>query len=185
MLHWLTRLATQHHRRVLLGALIMVPVLAVLGGGVEKQLSVGGFIVADSESAVGDRILEDVFDAGPADWVLVISLREGTLDNDDITAAGLALTEAIEADPGTTEVLSFWTLEGFSSIEPSPLQSLDGRNAVVAASFSGDEDEQRETAARLEAFTEPTALWTALATGPAEISRQARSTPRKTSNGRN
>ena len=174
MLAWLTRLATHHHRRVLIGALILVPVLAILGGGVEERLSVGGFIVGDSESAIGDEILEDVFDAGPADWVLVVALKSGTLTNPDVTAAGVALTEAIGADPGTTEVLSYWTLEGYNITEISPLQSVDGRNAVVVASFAGDEDEQRETANRLEAFTEPTALWTANATGPVEISRQAR-----------
>ena len=159
---------------MLVGAAILVPVLAILGGGVEERLSVGGFIVDNSESEIGDRILEDVFDAGPADWVLVLALNSGTLANDDVAAAGTALTEAIEADPGTTEVLSYWTLEGYNITEVSPLQSVDGRNAVVVASFAGDEDEQRETANRLEAFTEPTDLWTAGATGPVEISRQAR-----------
>lgn len=179
MLNWLTRLATQHHRRVLIGALILVPVLALVGGGVEEQLSVGGFIVGDSESAQGDELLEEVFDAGPSDWVLVVSLHEGTLFNDEVTAAGEALTDAIGADPGTTEVLSYWTLEGYNITEVSPLQSVDGRNAVVVASFSGDEDQQRETAVRLEAFTEPNDLWTATATGPAEISRQARENAEK------
>ncbi len=179
MLAWLTRLATHHHRRVLIGALILVPVLAIIGGGVEKQLSVGGFIVGESESAIGDQILEDSFNAGGADWVLVISLIDGTVHDDDVTAAGVALTEAIGADPGTTEVLSYWNLGEFNITEVSPLQSVDGRNVVVAASLSGDEDEQRDTAARLEAFTEPTALWTAAATGPAEISRQARENAEK------
>ena len=164
---------------MLIGALILVPVLAVVGGGVEEQLSVGGFTVGDSESAQGDEILEDVFDAGSADWVLVVSLNESTVFDDEIEVAGIALTEAIGDDPGTTEVLSYWTLGDFNITEVSPLQSVDGRNAVVIASFSGDEDEQRETAARLEAFTEPTDLWTATATGPAEVSRQARENAEK------
>ena len=171
MLNWLTRLATRHHRRVLIGALILVPVLALVGGGVEKQLSVGGFIVTDSESARGDKILDEVFDAGPADWLLVITLREGSVLDDDVTAAGLALTAEIATDPGTTEVISFWTL---GASEVRVLESLDRKAAVIAASFSGDEDDSRQTAARLEAFAEPTELWTAAATGSAEISRQAR-----------
>lgn len=174
MLNWLTRLATRHHRRVLIGALVLVPALALLGGGVEEQLSVGGFVVGDSESAQGDEILEEVFDAGPADWVLVIALRDDTLIDDEVTAAGIELTEAIGADPGTTEVLSYWTLEGYSVAEVHPLASVDRRNAVVVASFAGDEDEQRQTATRLEEFTEPNEWWTAAATGPVEISRQAR-----------
>jgi RND superfamily putative drug exporter len=174
MLNWLTRLAIDHRGRVLIGALVLVPVLAVLGGRVEDHLSVGGFIVDGSESHLGDEILEDSFQAGSADWVLVIRLEEGTLYRDEVTEAGLALTKAIEADPGTTEVLSYWTLEGFTRFEPSPLQSVDGKNAVVAAAFTGDEDEQRDTAERLGELTGPTELWTATATGPAEISRQAR-----------
>ena len=55
MLNWLTRLATQHHRRVLIGALILVPVLALLGGSVEEQLSVGGprfNVYLNSQSAI-------------------------------------------------------------------------------------------------------------------------------------
>jgi RND superfamily putative drug exporter len=171
VLAWLTRLATRHHRRVLIGALILVPVLALVGGGVEKQLSVGGFIVTDSESARGDEILQEVFDAGPADWLLVITLREGSVLDEDVTEAGLALTAEIATDPGTTEVISFWTL---GASEVRALESIDRKAAVIAASFSGDEDESRQTAVRLEAFTEPTELWTAAATGSAEISRQAR-----------
>ena len=174
MLARLTVLASAHHRRVLIAALVLLPVLALVGGGVEQRLSVGGFIVPDSESAVADEILEGTFDAGSADWVLVLSLLDGKVRDDDVSAAGLELTKAIGADPGTTEVLSYWTLGDFNITEVTPLESVDGRNTVIAASLAGDEDEQRETAARLEAFTEPTELWTAASTGPAEISRQAR-----------
>jgi RND superfamily putative drug exporter len=179
MLNWLTRLATDHRRRVLIGALVLVPVLAVLGGRVEEHLSVGGFIVEGSESDLGDEILEDFFQAGSADWVLVVELEEGTLFRDEVTEEGLALTAAIEADPGTTEVLSFWTLEGFDQVTLSPLQSIDGKKAVIAASFTGDEDQQRDTAERLEEVAESTERWTAAATGPAEISRQARESAEK------
>ncbi len=171
MLNWLTHLATRHNRRVLIGALILVPVLAVLGGGVEEQLSVGGFIVENSESAEADEILEERFDSGPADWLLVITLRDGLVVDEDVTAAGIMITEEIEADPGVTEVVSFWTL---GPSQTRTLESIDRTAAVVLVSFAGDEDESRETAERLETFTEPTDLWTAAATGSAEISRQAR-----------
>ncbi|NNE12700.1 MAG: MMPL family transporter [Ilumatobacter sp.] len=176
MLRWLIRLASAHHRRVLIGALVLLPVLAVIGGGVEEQLSVGGFVVDDSESARGEEILEDTFDAGSADWVAILSFRDGTVRSDEITAAGLAFTEEVGADPGVTEALSFWTLGEFNITEVSPLQSVDGKHAVVAASLAGDEDEQRETAVRLEQLLDEggSELWTASATGPAEISRQAR-----------
>ena len=179
MLTRLTRLASRHHRQVLIAALVLVPVLAVIGGRVEDHLSVGGFIVPDSESARGEEILQESFDAGSADWVLVLSLTDGKVRDDDVTAAGLDLTEAIGADPGVTEVLSYWTLGEFNITEVSPLESVDGKNTVIAASFDGDEDEQRETAARLETFTEPADMWTAVASGPAEISRQARENAEK------
>ncbi len=174
MLSALARLASSHHRRVLLGALVLVPVLAIFGGGVEEELSVGGFVVGGSESARGDEVLEDVFGAGTADWVAVLSLRDGFVRDDEIAAAGVEYTEAVAADPGVTEALSHWTLGEFLPNERSPLESLDGRHAVVAVSLAGDEDVQRATAERLEEFLEPTDLWTAAATGPSEISRQAR-----------
>ena len=69
-------------------------------------------------------------------------------------------------------MLSFWTLGG-DRTEVNPLRSNDFEKAVIAASFTGDEDEQRETAERLVEVAEPTELWTAAATGSAEISRQA------------
>jgi RND superfamily putative drug exporter len=175
MLRWLTRLAVEHHRRVLVGALVLVPVLILVGGRVEEQLSVGGFVVEDSDSATGDDILEEDFSAGPADWVVVFSLAEGHSTGDaDFLAAGESVVEAIEADPGVTEVVSFWTFEQIVPTEPHPLASVDGRHVILAATFSGDEDEQRATATRLDDFTEGTELWTAAATGPVEVSRQAR-----------
>jgi hypothetical protein len=120
-----------NHRKVLVGAVILVPVLALVGGNVEDQLSVGGFVVSDSESAIGDEILEDQFGAGPADWVLVLSIAEGHRFTDaDVDAAGLALTEIIEADEGVTEVVSFWNLGEILPTEPHPLRSVDRRHVA-------------------------------------------------------
>ena len=173
MLRGLTRLAVERHRRVLIGALVVLPVLVIIGGPVEDHLSVGGFVVGDSESARGDDILEEEFDAGPADWVLALSFKDDRKAfMEDVSIAGQELHTEIEAHPGVTEVVSYWTL--IRPAESNPLESIDGRHVILAATLGGDEDEQRHTAEDLERFTEETELWTAAATGPAEVSRQAR-----------
>ena len=77
MLTALTRLATHHHRRVLLVALIMVPILAIAGGRVEESLSVGGFVVPGSESEQAADILEEDFEAGAFHWALIVSFKQG------------------------------------------------------------------------------------------------------------
>ena len=175
MLQWMTDGIVRHRRVVLVVAALLVPVLALLGGSVEEHLSAGGFIVEESESARAERLLEEEFESGPTDWVLVVSLKDDyRVDHDDVVSAGLVLTRAIEADLGVTEVVSFWT---FGAVPPpgiSPLRSVDGRVAILAASLTGDEDVQRETSVRLDEFAEETEQWTAVATGSAEVSRQAR-----------
>ena len=173
MLRWLTRLATERHRQVLIGALLVLPVLVIVGGPVKDHLSVGGFLVNESESARGDVILEAEFGAGPADWVLAISFKDGRKAfMEDVSIAGRELHETIEDHPGVTEVVSYWTL--IRPAESNPLESIDGRHVILAATLGGDENEQRHTAEELDRFTGETELWTAAATGPAEVSRQAR-----------
>ena len=174
MLRRLTSAVLARPGRVALVALILVPVLALFGGRVEDHLSIGGFVVEDSESARAERILEEDFDSGPTDWVLIVSFAEGAgLRDDAVAEAGAALTDAIAAEPGVTDATSFWSF-GEVVTQRSPLQSVDGRHALVAVSLEGDEDEQRETAEHLaETYAVETELWTGLATGPAEVSRQA------------
>lgn len=166
---------------VLTGALVLIPVLVVLGGGVESHLSVGGFDVAEGESSRGERILEEEFGAGAEDWVLVLTATDAPLTSPKLVEAGAALAEAIEADEGVLRANSYWEiaalLEPFSDlvdvIDLNPLVDADGGVAIVGAALAGDEDEQRETAERLAVFATTTDDWTAQATGSAEVARQA------------
>lgn len=175
MLRQVTDVMMRRRKVVFLVAALLVPILGIFGGGVEEELSAGGFIVESSESARAERFLEEEFGAGPTDWVLVLSLTDDhRVTDEDVVAAGLALSEGVDQEPGVTDTISFWT---FGDVPPpalSPLRSVDGRFAIVAASLSGDEDAKRDTAVRLEEFAEDTQLWTATMTGSSEVSRQAR-----------
>ena len=175
MLRRVTNAMMRRRKVVYVVAALLVPILGIFGGGVEEELSAGGFIVESSESARAERLLEEEFGAGPTDWVLVLSLTaDNRVTDDDVVAAGLALSAEIEREPGVTDTISFWT---FGDVPPpalSPLRSVDGRFAIVAASLSGDEDTKRDTAVRLEEFTTDTELWAATTTGSSEVSRQAR-----------
>ena len=112
MLRRVTDVMMRRRKVVFVVAAVLVPVLGIFGGGVEEELSAGGFIVESSESARAERLLEEEFGAGPTDWVLVLSLTDDNrVTDDDVVAAGLALSDEIEREPGVTDTISFWTFD--------------------------------------------------------------------------
>jgi putative drug exporter of the RND superfamily len=162
VLHALTRLALRRGRLVVLLVLLAVPVLALVGGGVADRLTTGGFVDPGSESARVARLLDEVFDAGPSNYVVLARTEAGTVESPENAAAGLELTGAIAAQPGVDEVVSFWALQGVLPDAVNPLRSTDGTAGLVAVRLGGDEDAQRETAGALEALVgRPDASWTA------------------------
>ena len=152
MLATIANLALTRTKTVLIGLALLVPALAVLGGGVADRLSTGGFDDPQSESSRAATILEDRFAAGPANYFLVVTARSGRVEAATNTSAGLALTRAVGAEPGVAEVTSFWTLNNVPVLA-NPLRSTDGTQAIVAASLSGDLTRQEETAAELNRLT--------------------------------
>jgi RND superfamily putative drug exporter len=181
MLRRLTWLALERRRWVLSGAIILLPLLAVIGGNVESHLSVGGFDVPDSESSRGERILEDEFSGGSEDWILVITAKDAPLTSPQLAPEAAELAAAIQADPGVLGVSAYTEVaallapfaELVDTAALNPLVDVDGEVAIIGASLAGDEDEQRATAERLLSFTGESEHWTSQATGSAEIARQA------------
>ncbi|MDH3678626.1 MAG: MMPL family transporter, partial [Acidimicrobiia bacterium] len=155
-----------------LGALVVV--FAVVGGGVEERLSVGGFLDPDAESTQVADILEDEFGTGSYGFVLLLEPKEKWVYSELNRPEGERLTEAIEAESGVVEVASFYNLSPPPPPALSPLQDGEGRYAVIAVKLGGSEDEQRETAERLhDTYAGPNELFDISATGAVEISRVA------------
>jgi RND superfamily putative drug exporter len=64
MLTRLAHLATSRPRWVLAGAVLLLAVAGVVGGGVAERLTTGGFEDPASESARADDVLTEQFGAG-------------------------------------------------------------------------------------------------------------------------
>src|SRR5690606_17162184 len=90
-----TRRVSGRPRLTIALVLAAVLVAGALGSGVVDRLGTGGFDDPGSESSRGTRLLEERFDAGPSDVVLVVSViggAAGSVDEPAVVAAGLELT---------------------------------------------------------------------------------------------
>ena len=174
MIRLITRLATSRPRAFFLGLCVLVPVLAVVGGGVEERLSVGGFVDPAAESTEVAETLEDDFGTGSYGFVLLLEPKDEWVYSELNRPEGERLSSAIEADPGVVEVASFYNVPEPAPPAMSPLRDLGGQRALIAVKLGGTEDEQRATAHRLhEAHVNNNEIFDIQATGSVEISRVA------------
>src|SRR5687767_9191408 len=100
MLSRVGRFAVRRRRWVLVGTLIGVVAAGALGGGVFNRLSGGGFDDPGSPSTRAEVLLEEVFGTGDPNLVLLVRAERGTVDDAEVAAAGVALTEELAAEPG-------------------------------------------------------------------------------------
>ncbi len=128
-------------KSVLLATLLGLVVAIVVGTGVFGELSTGGFDDPGAESTRAAEVLDDEFDTGSADLVMVVTAESGSVDDPAVAAAGRELTAEVAALPGTDDVASYWTLGA------PPLRSEAGDRALVLLRFPGDEDDAARTAA--------------------------------------
>jgi RND superfamily putative drug exporter len=133
----LTRLAafTFRRRRLVLSftALFLI-VAVVLGTGAFGVLKTAGFDDPSSESVRAAELLEEHFDGGEPNVVLVLTAPGRDVDEATLASDGAALVERLEAVEGVEQVLSYWSLGN-----APPLRSNDGDTALVLARVVGDE----------------------------------------------
>ncbi|HEX7166572.1 MAG TPA: MMPL family transporter [Acidimicrobiales bacterium] len=167
----LTRLAiavVRHRRRTLLLSLVAFIAFAAVGGGVAERLSSGGFEDPGAESTKAQKLVDDVFGAPTPNVVLLVTAKNGSVDDGATAAAGNALTQEIAAFDGVDQAASYWSLGNVP-----PLKSKTGDKALVLAHIAGDEDEVDARIEELSAhFTRETAVVTVGVGGFAEVFRQ-------------
>jgi RND superfamily putative drug exporter len=139
MLTRFAKLATGRPRWVLAGALLLLVLAGAIGGGVAERLTTGGFEDPDAESSLADEVLDEQFGSGAANVVLLVTAEGGDVDAPDVAAAGQALTDELAAEPGLTNVVSYWS-EG----NAPPLASEAGDRALVVGRIDASEDELDE-----------------------------------------
>ncbi|WP_055549055.1 MMPL family transporter [Streptomyces sp. NBRC 110028] len=140
----LARFTCRRSRLVLYLSGALLVIAGALGGGVIQELSAGGFVDDSTESARTAKVMDDRFRAGAPDFVLLISDERG-VDSPAVAAAGARLTERVAHEPGVEQAVSYWSLG-----KAEPLRAQDGRQALLMARISGDEDRVQNTFERLE-----------------------------------
>ncbi len=132
---------------------VVVVTLAVLaaaglfGASAESHLSTGGFTAGDWESSRAQAALAGTFHATPPNILLLVDAHGAAVTNADVVAAGQELAAKLAAEPGVSDVSSFWAT---SPPDPS-LASRDGHRALVTGTAGGDENTVRATADRVAA----------------------------------
>ena len=135
---------------VIVAAVLFLPIAGLIGGGVARQLTVGGMEDPGSESARTAVAMQHRFaNAGQSDFVVLVTARHGDVDDPAVRAAGLAHHDvASTSAPGIASASSYW----IGNL--GPLKSRDGRQALVFGSVNGSLDEKLKVAERLTgAFT--------------------------------
>jgi len=172
MLTRLGRVTVRHRKAVLVLAAIVFAVAGSFGGGVAEHLSSGGFDDESSESFQADEALVETFGSGTPNMLLLVTAGSGNVDDPATAAAGLALTEELAAEPGVTNVVSYWSLGS-----PPPLRSVGGQRALVLASIEGDENTVDDRIAELSPqFTREAGGLTVGVGGFAEVFREVGTT---------
>ncbi|HEX9410892.1 MAG TPA: MMPL family transporter [Actinomycetota bacterium] len=168
MLEWLGRFTVRRRRWILIGTIIGVMLAGAFGGSVVQRLSNGGFTDPHSESERAEAILNRVFHAGNPNLVLLVTAREGTVDDPAVVGAGTGLTQELAAERGVQAAFSYWTLGSVA-----PLRSTDAGEALVLARISGDDDQVRDRVKVLSPkYTRSDGPITVAVGGQAEVFRQ-------------
>jgi RND superfamily putative drug exporter len=129
-------LATRRPKAIVLFAVIVFLVAGATSGDVADHLTVGGFVDPASESGRAEKILADQFHTGEPNVVLLVTARDGEVDDADVAAAGAALTTKLADEPGVGDVVSYWSVGN----EPA-LRSEDGTRALVLARIESLDDD--------------------------------------------
>jgi RND superfamily putative drug exporter len=115
-----------------LGAIGLI-VATYLGLGAFSKLQTEGFDDPASESTRAAELLEAEF-GGTADYVLLVTAEEGSVDQGPASSAGAEVTRLLAQDPGLERVVSY-----FDTHAPS-MRSADGRHAIILASTAEGAD---------------------------------------------
>ena len=142
---------------VLVIAVVAMVGAGLYGSGVASSLSNGGFEDPEAESVAAADALAEEFGSAPPDVIMVVRARDGSVDNPEVIAAGLALVDSIASEQDVLQVSSYWTLGS-----PVSLRSDTGDEALVFASLEGDQGTVLERSAEItESYHGPT--------GPIEV----------------
>ncbi len=155
---------------VLGATLIFVGVAGWLGGGVAQELTGGGFEDPNAESARAAAALEEVFETGDPNVVLLVTAADGDVNDPAVAEAGMALTSALSQIDGVTDVASYWALGS-----APPLRSSDGSQALVLARMDEEDEAVADSVRQLVATSSQDPITVEMG-GASEVFREIQET---------
>ncbi|SDO39120.1 putative drug exporter of the RND superfamily [Streptomyces sp. cf386] len=141
-----TRFVTARPRLSLLVALVLTALAVVAGSGVADRLGSGGWEDPNAGSTYATKALEREFPASQPNLLLLVDAGSASVDDPAVAAEARRLTERLAAEKGVIGVGSYWQADAASA---PALRAEDGREALIAARITGEEEEMGETLDRL------------------------------------
>ncbi|WP_234389251.1 MMPL family transporter [Streptomyces sp. CS149] len=155
--------------RLMIWAGILLTVAGlVLAAGAMDRLVLSRFESPGSESVRTRAVLEKEFGEGTPSVLLMVTARQGTVDDAPVAAAARELEEELALRDGVADVASYWSRDGSPT-----LRGLDGKQALIIARMAGTVTEARTELATISPeFTRDEELFTVRVGGGDEIFRQ-------------
>ncbi len=135
MLTRLAQFSIRRRRWVLSFTVLFLIASIVFGTGAFGVLKTAGFDDPSSESVLARELLEQRFEGGEPNVVLVLTAEGRSVDESDLAADGASIVERLEAINGVSGAISYWSLGN-----APPLRSNDGDTALVLARLLGDDE---------------------------------------------
>jgi putative drug exporter of the RND superfamily len=137
-MHRLGRFAVRRSRRLLIASLVLFAASAAVASGTLDALMLSRYEVPGSESIVTGDELDDAFDVGSANFLLLVTADSGDVDDAEAAAAGAEIAAELAAHDRIGSVESYWDTN-------SPvLRSEDGAQALILAYLPGEVTDVRE-----------------------------------------
>ncbi|MGI5122289.1 MMPL family transporter [Marinactinospora thermotolerans] len=165
----LGRLLARRRLAVLISGAVALITAGVVGAPVIGELSLARFDAPGSESDRVGTVLAEEFSVGSPDVALLVTVKDGTVDDPAAVEAGRRLTAELTGFDGVADVRSYWD-------EASPtLRSEDATQAVLLARLPGDANEVRRSVLPelVPEFTRDSEVVSVAVGGGEELFRQA------------
>ena len=140
----LGRLAVDHRWSTVGVGLVLFVIALVGASGALSALSLSRFESPGSESLRAAEVLDAEFGTGGPNVALLVTAKNGTVDDPAVAGLGRALTAELAARPEVAEARSHW-----SPAAGPALRSADGRQALVLARVPGTATQTRGALAEL------------------------------------
>lgn len=153
---------------VIAAGIVLLVVAGLLASGALRALSLSRFEAPGSESRLAAAELLETFDVGAANMLLLVTAREGTIDDPATSAEAQAIAGRLAAEPAVAAVETPWTSPGKLG-----LVSADRRHALILARLPGSATETRSLMGELSPrYTMETERLTVGVGGGDEVFRQ-------------